>query len=110
MKKFILKYFNLISQSAFFKHNDFKANLIFVLCILFFIVAAEDLGSELAQQKDEVSYVVATLNESVDFLNFNTLVPLIYSPVVVAYLTVENAEISNDNSFDFSSGRSPPLS
>ncbi|MBK7160709.1 MAG: hypothetical protein IPH77_19750 [Ignavibacteria bacterium] len=49
MKSIIQKYYNSILQTPFFENNDFKANLIFILSIIFFIVLAEDL-SEMARK------------------------------------------------------------
>ncbi|MBK8383280.1 MAG: hypothetical protein IPL16_15620 [Ignavibacteria bacterium] len=110
MKSIIQKYYNSILQTPFFENNDFKANLILLLSMLFFIVAAEDLTSEMAKEKDEISFISATLTESVDFLNFNTIGLPVYSPELITFLQIQNTSFSKQISYDFNSGRSPPLS
>lgn len=94
----------------FFRNNDFKANLIFVLGIIFFIVLAEDLGSEMAKEKDEISFYTATMTESVNSIYFNTTNPLIFTPVLITYLIIEDTDFSNHERFAFHTGRSPPVS
>lgn len=106
----VLKYYNHILQMPFFRNNDLKANLIFVLGIVFFFVLAEDLGSEMAKEKDEISFYTATMTESVNSINFNTIEPLIFTPVLIAYLTIEKTDFSDLNNCTFHSGRSPPVS
>ncbi len=110
MKSIIQKYYNSILQTPFFENNDFKANLIFILSIIFFFVLAEDLGSEMAKEKDEISFISATLTESVDFLNFNKIGLPVYSPELITFLQIQNTSFSKQISYDFNSGRSPPLS
>ncbi|MBK7252476.1 MAG: hypothetical protein IPI04_00810 [Ignavibacteria bacterium] len=110
MKSIIQKYYNSILQTPFFENNDFKANLIFVLCIVFFIVVAEDLKSEMAKEKNEISFVATTLTESVDSCNFNIIELPVYSPELITFLQIQNTSFSKQISFDFNSGRSPPLS
>ncbi len=109
MKTLIQKYYNSVLNTPFFENNDFKANLIFVLSVIFFVVAAEDLTSEMAKEKDEISFISATLTESVDCLNFNVVELPVYSPELITFLHIENTSVSKQVSFDFSSGRSPPL-
>jgi len=110
LKSIIQKYYNPILQTPFFENNDFKANLIFVLSVVFFFVAAEDLTSEIAKDKNEISFVSATLTQSVDSSNFNIIVLPVYSPELITFLQIQNTTFSKQISFDFNSGRSPPLS
>lgn len=110
MKNKIQKYYNQVLQTPFFENNDFKANLIFVLSVIFFIVAAEDLTCEIAKEKNEISFVSATLTESVDSCNFNIIELPVYSPQLITFLQIQNTSFSRQIYCDFNSGRSPPLS
>lgn len=110
MKKIIQKYYSKIKSTPFFEKNDFKANLIFILSVIFFIVIAEDLGSEMAKEKDEISFLSATLTESVDSINFNTIELPVYIPELITFLQTENTSFTSNLSYDFHSGRSPPFS
>ena len=110
MKNIIQKYYNAVLQTPFFENNDFNANLIFVLCIVFFIVVAEDLKSEMAKEKNEISFVATTLTESVDSCNFNIIEMPVYSPELITFFQIQNTTFSKQNSFDFNSGSTPHLS
>lgn len=108
MKKIFSKYRSKILQTQFFAHNDFKANLIFVLGILLMFIIAEDLSSELAKEKNELGNIVATLTVTIDSIHFNQTNPLNYIPDVIAYLTIEDINYTAKHFTQYNSGRSPP--
>lgn len=53
-----------IKNLPLFRYNDFRANFIFVLFILFYFVLFEDLGTEMAKDKDEIGNFLSITNES----------------------------------------------
>lgn len=53
-----------IKRLPFFRDNDFRANFIFILFVLFYFVLFEDLGSEMAKDKDEIGVFLAICNET----------------------------------------------
>ena len=110
MKNFVSKYYNKISQTSFFRYNDFQANLILVLTITLFIIVGIDWGTEMAKQKDEISHMLVTLTESIDFTNFNPAKTLNYFPEVIYLQHVVEIILINYTPSDLSRGRSPPLS
>ena len=110
MKNFVSKYYNKISQTSFFRYNDFQANLILVLTITLFIIVGIDWGTEMAKQKDEISHMVVTLTDSIDFSNLNPVKALNYFPEVIYQLHAEEVLLINYSITDLSRGRSPPLS
>ncbi|HMS65355.1 MAG TPA: hypothetical protein PKD83_08910 [Ignavibacteria bacterium] len=109
MKNFVSKYYEKISQTSFFRYNDFQANLILVLTIVLFIIVGIDWGTEMAKQKDEISHMVVTLTESLDFNNFCPVKSLIYIPQVIYHIHEEDIVIISFIIPEISRGRSPPL-
>ena len=60
IKQNIIRLFSL----SFFKGIDFKTGIIIALGIAAYIIIVVDLSSELAAEKDEISFVIATLQKS----------------------------------------------
>lgn len=109
MKSLIIKYYRKIKSLPFFKYNDFKANLIFVLGIIFFFVIMEDLEKEFAKEKNEIGFFTSTLTESVDSITLGLLKITFVFPSVSDLTFIENIQYVSNQKYDFPTGRSPPL-
>ena len=64
IKQNIRHNFGRFFSSSFFRGLDFKTSLIIGLGIAAYIIIVVDLTSELAAEKDEISFVIATLEKS----------------------------------------------
>ncbi len=110
VKETLFKYLKKFSKLPFFAHNDFKANLIFVLGIILFLVVLEDLEKEFATEKDEIGFFVTTLTGSIDSVNLGLISTTLFVPPLIGFQYIQNIIFTNTQKFDFPTGRSPPLS
>jgi hypothetical protein len=59
---------NKVLSSQIFENSTLKINLLLFLALTLFAVIAVDLNSELAKEKDEITFVIESLEDSdIDF-------------------------------------------
>jgi len=64
IKQNIRNYTRKIISHSFFGGLDFKTSLVIALALTAYIIIVVDLSTELASEKDEISFVIATLQKS----------------------------------------------
>ena len=105
--KFVSEYISRVKSLPFFRHNDFKANLIFVLIILLYFVLAEDLVTEMAKSKDEIGSFLAICEESRHSLT--VIESVVFKLVILSKVYALSCPILIPKFiFCNQSGRSPP--
>lgn len=108
MNKSFRKYLNIIKDLSFFRHNNPKANLIFILGICLFFVIAEDLGNDFSIERDEIDSFIAVSEKSINLSDFN-------SPIILIFHEFSRFIVLNENSFqenilsNLTEERAPPM-
>jgi hypothetical protein len=106
--KILKNIFNRFVNSPYIAGNDFKTNFLLALSFITFVIIAIDLETEMAVERDEISSVVATLEESIstiqlDHSDQNTIKPQPAGLIVLAESSSYNPELYN-----LPHDRSPP--
>jgi len=98
-----------IFEHEFFRYNSLMHNLLLALCFVTVVVIFEDLGSEMAKEKDEIGTIIAVFEESCDdFVTTNEILPNIERPLLFEIPVVDQVpnEISSATQIKV---RGPPL-
>lgn len=91
MNKSFGKYLDFVKNLSFFRHNDLKANFIFILGICLFFVIAEDLGNGLSVERNEIDSIIAVSEKSVSLSDFIPAITLIFHEISRYIILNENS-------------------
>ncbi len=77
---------NKLSDIPFLKENSLTVNILLLLGVIIFVVITVDFNTELSVQKDEITQVVGTLNQSINTLHLDASVNIIIKPPCVGII------------------------
>lgn len=98
-----------LQAMPFFAGTDFKINFLLGLVLFTFIIIGIDLESELAVDRDEISYVVATLNESISGQLLNNSDYLTFEIPQIGLITQSDFYYYSAELYNIPQDRAPPL-
>ena len=104
------KYLKNSSIYKFVFENGTAVNLLIFMGFLLFVIITLDFDTELSVQRDEITYVVATLNNSVNTLDSGSNVSLIIDPPQTGVVQLIIPSFKNNDQITLPDGRAPPVS
>lgn len=97
-----------INNHPFIVSIDSKTIILIALGITAYVIITVDLGSELAVEKDEIGYTLATLTNSLTNVNFVTHGFLIINPPFLGVVPPIIYSFLCNDIINFPKDRSPP--
>ncbi len=90
------------------KDNSAPVNILLLLGIVTFIIVTIDLDTELSVQKNEITQIVATLDQSINTLQLDALDNAIVEPPLVGLIPHITFLSSDNDVVTLPEGRAPP--